>query len=436
MKKTLRFSTLFALIIISLVAVKFSISNAFADDGYFLEIGKSGSEDEINSNWNNLSSKYKKSLGSLKLYPKSIVDEQGETSTIMQVGEIANKNKAQAICNMLFSKNIPCFVIEGIEGKPPTVSIGIAQATSSPRSGFVLPWQDVGAAPQIMTEDEQPNAKSEADVDVAEAISVPLSDQTNSISENKIIPIIQEKRKPVNVAREMPLVQFSSNEAGRLNIRGFSNENEANDFWNNVGNKHPNLVDGLSIRIQRSLTGGSNSGIQVSVGQFADGDAAAEFCNQAVVEALSPLKCGYDVEGDVFAAAGSTRHASAYEQRRASTERRMPARQMEFMRVRELPRQIVETKELNTDESKDDSKKFWAQVAISDSKEEAAYRLKEIKKKYSKDISDTPGSISYSPNSVHGKYSAQLGSFSSEERAQSICDKLQQRGVDCLVVSK
>ncbi len=466
MKKSHNFPAISTFLLMSISGTALFAGSAFALDNFFLEIGKPASIDEINRDWKSLSEKYKKSLGNLTLYPKAVIDEQGNTSHVIQVGAINDKGKAQKICNMLFAKNIACFVIEGIEEKPPTMSVDIARAASS-GSGFNLPWQAVSAAPGVAADNteqaddegeeetsEQLPDKTTAAVDVAEAIAVPLSDKAEA-SNVKIVrsepkPLLAPaKRKPVNVDN-VARFSFSSSESGRLNIGAFVSENEAGDFWKYVNEQHKDLTGGLDIIVQKTLAVGGGSKVQLSVGNFANGDAAADFCNKTIYGFSSRLKCSYSEE---FVVGGgvdkedsgnkiqpqqreitqasedrvlANERGDSYERRRAAALGRISGGQS--YRVAEPQKIDISDVEV--------TKKFWIQLAIADSSEEAQYRLKDIKKKNAKVIGSVEESISYSPSAVHGKYSAQIGSFTNEKAAQDVCDKLQQKGVDCLVVSK
>ncbi len=443
-KKNLKVSAVLALAILNLPIADFSVDKALAADNFFLEIGKPSSAGNLQEYWQELSEKYKKTLGRLKLYPKSVVNQEGETNSIIQAGPLTDKNKAQKICNMLFTKDIPCFVIEGIEEKPPTMSIDIAHATRGTGSSPSLPWLDIGAAPQISAYEEteessirKPNG--EAEVDVAEAIAVPLSDAKQSPVASNL-----EVRKPINTAREFPSVKFSSSTSGKLNIGYFVSENEASSFWNYVNEEHKELADNLHARIQKSLSFGKNGGVQLMIGQFPSSEAAANFCNQTILGFSANLKCRYDGGDNIFSNTSSndkgdtsTARADTYERRRLlASGRRLPARQMELLQAQETQDTISAPESVQINDVEQIDKKFWVQVAIADSKDEAQYRLKEIKKANSKTIGNLTSNIAYSPSSVHGKYAAQIGTISSESEAQKICDKLQQRGVDCLVVSK
>ncbi len=101
----------------SAALVTFTQTNAYADESYYIEIGKPSTVEETQEQWNDLSKKYKSMLEKLTFYPKSVINEDGETSNIIQAGPISEKEKAQKICNRFFAKGIQCFVLEGIEKK-------------------------------------------------------------------------------------------------------------------------------------------------------------------------------------------------------------------------------------------------------------------------------------------------------------------------------
>lgn len=424
-------------------------ATAYAADSYYIEIGKPSSVGEARAQWSDLSKKYKSMLGKLTFYPKSVINEQGETNNIIQAGPITEKEKAQKICNKLFAKDIPCFVLEGIENSPPTMSIGISQAsnaTSSSENSFSFPWKNVGSAPQ---ESDTQDSSTEANVDVAQAIAVPLSGNSNDedVAEPEektpVKPLlITENRTPPKAAvKNFSANEFNSRETGGLIIKKFPNEKSANKFWNYVNDKLPDLVDGLNVRIQRSLLANNNSGVQIKVYPFPNGEAAASFCAQAVNDFGEVLECHYDVSNALVSNVArvpsettleNSQRTNSYIERRQlfqqsqSSQRRLPSQQSEIQEsnssidIQELPEQS--------------DKIFWAQVAIADNKDEANHRWEDIKKKNAALVKGVSSKLT-SSSSAYAKYSVRLGSFDSEDDANKLCDKLQLKGVDCLVVS-
>jgi len=78
-------------------------------------------------------------------------------------------------------------------------------------------------------------------------------------------------------------------------------------------------------------------------------------------------------------------------------------------------------------------KTYWAQVVIADSKAEAQSRLKDITSSNADVLSGISGRISTNPTRK-SKYTVRLGPLAGESAANELCDTLQTRGLDCLVV--
>ncbi len=436
MKKTLTISNLF--LVVSMMVAAIFTTRAYAAETFYIEIGSPASVEETRDEWQNLSKKYKSLLGKLTFYPKAIVNEQGETTNIIQAGPIEEKSRAQKICNSLFAKDIPCFVIEGIEKKPPTMSVGIAHiGSSSSRNLFSGLGETIGSAPQVLADggndSEQSSSETsqeqevaqEGEVAVAQAIAVPLSDRTNDDNLGQIKVKAATSNKPIENVRvkNFSPIEFTSRENGGLIIEKFPTEKSAKKFWGYVKDNHPDDVDGLKIHIQRDLFAGKDSGIQIKVYPFANGDDAAAFCAKAVNDFGSVLECHYEANNALVSDDAEYKRGDSYAERRQLTQRRVPAQQAE-----------IQTNESLVAVSDLAEKEFWAQVAIADSKDEAMHRWKEIQKKNSATVKGIASKLA-SSSSAYAKYSIRLGAFENEDDANALCNKLQMRGVDCLVVS-
>ncbi len=441
MKKNRNISSI--LLAVPAILATVMLTNAYASDSYYIEIGKPASIEETHEQWSDLSKKYKSMLQKLTFYPKSIINEAGETSNIIQAGPISEKEKAQKICNRFFAKGIPCFVLEGVENSPPKIAIGMTQASnsSSPGGEFVFPWQggnsanNVGRAPEVYSQ------SSDADVDVAQAIPVPLSDKTDSEYKNiSNSPQIKSQQLPLPVElvgekkavskksliKNFSASEFAPEETGSLTIERFSDEGEANKFWSFVNDEFPDMVHGMRIRAQRPATMDNKGGIQVKVYPFASGDAAAAFCNQTVNAFGIELECHYEVSNvQTKTQTGSSQHADGYVQRR-NFQRRIPSEQHVLQSRRPSAISVQELPETG--------KSYWAQVAIAESQAEATNRWEDIKKRNKNLVKDVSSKMT-SSSSSYAKYSFRLGAFDSEDDANDLCDKLQAKGVDCLVVS-
>ena len=334
------------LVLIFVVSTTALAAVSYAADGFYLEIGKQGTANYANAQWKDLSEKYKKILGELTFYPKSVTNQNGETVHVIQAGVIADKHKAQKICGQLFAKNIPCFVIEGIEDSPPAMSQNISKVSG----GMIavdnsLPW--ISEAPKVLGQisvptapivpkEPQINKKVEGKVDVAQAIPVPLDDKVGDKIIGEEVVLLPPEQVLTNKQPQQPII------------------------------------------ITKDLP------------------------------QTEPATNKYE-------------HSDAYEERRQMLKQTSGSNRVVGSNTSVIA-------------NEDEEKKYWAQVVIADSKSEAKQRLEEIKSTNSDILAGLSSTITTLPMS-HAKYNARLGSLDSEQAATDLCNKLQQRGIDCLVIT-
>jgi len=489
-----------SLIAISLMIASATSHSAYAADAFYLEIGNQGTADEISAEWKKLSKKHKNLLGKLEFFPKSVTDKGGDTAHIIQAGPITEKRKAQAICNKLFARDVSCFVIEGIEDRPPSSSVSMSKMfsgtfvddKSTQKIAVVAPSVPVDSAPQVLGEVsspapvikeeiaapvEKPSAKEDAPapvviseklvetkvepkaelkpaetkaaevkpdskpaevkeeakleqkiqpkaeskiepkaepkIDVAQAIPVPLSNKTSGTSGSAV------------VAKELAPVEFATGDAGWLNVSSFKTAGEANNFWDNVHGKYVDLTAGLRVRVQKSLIANNSSGrYQLSFGPFSSGNDAKQFCAKAIKAVDERLSCVFE-KGDAAISGNIEEAPVTYERSNAYEERRKLLRQASQKNSKS--EQTIVTHE-------DGENSFWAQVVIADSKSEAKRRLEDIKAKNSDVLEGVSSKVTSSPVR-HAKYNVRLGPLANETSALELCETLQSRGFDCLVVT-
>jgi hypothetical protein len=232
--------------------------------------------------------------------------------------------------------------------------------------------------------------------------------------------------------------------------------------------------------VQRPLLAKNTGGVQLSIGLFESGSKAADFCNSMVPGYDNRLKCIYDISTESFvksepvtktqpmitqteikpepvsapepslrneieaeqkaiaiedenAAAPKplitqtqSSRGEAYENRRRLLQRRVPSEQSSL--YRRSPSNQNESPVVI------EKNKFWAQIVLADSREEANRRLEEILGANTDVIGDASSEILASASS-HAKYSVRLGPYISEDDANTVCDNLQLRGVDCLMIT-
>lgn len=422
--------------------------SAIADDNFFLEIGDSGSSESIESQWNDLSVKHKNLLGKLKFYPKQVTSQDGQTTHVIQAGSIVNKSEAERICKKLFAKNISCFVIEGVEETPPSKSSDISQLIGSFFSSSTAPTI-VDSAPKVLGKFSSPQEitektiappeQAEGKVEVAQAIPVPLSvDEDynkktviNTFTEEKNTTKPSDKIDPVSdtiTTKNLSTVEFASGSAVWLDISSFESESAANKFWSDVRSKYSSLTAGMRVRIKKSL---QSSSVQLSFGPFSSRDDANSFCSKAVITLNSALTCNF--QGSNFSVSDNVQEVPArYEHSNAYEERRKEL-------LNSYSKQSKVSKQNSVDyltivSHEDGNRNFWAQIVIADSKSEAENRIKEIQSANSDILDGISSSVSSSPMRKT-KYNARLGPLPTEQAAKELCDTLQQRGIDCLVIT-
>ena len=472
------------LIIISFIGFSVSASVVFAADSFYVEIGNKSSAEAVKNDWYILSEKYKNLLADLKLFPKQVVDESGNSATVIQAGPILKKAQAQKICSVLFAKKIPCFVIDGLGGDaPPTISTTMSKALGAKslkiaQSEDTTPWVDDSPIVSSATNNEATQVigqigsnsgegvvnkkvdiiskvteKTEAKVEVAQAIAVPLSNDidTNPVilsnddeynnqkpkneiktevkqgkTEKTIQPSVENIPEAKNLkidAKELkPADVLADNGGGWLSIEGFENETEANNFWKELSNKKSNLIIDLRSRINRSLvSGGAGGSVKLNVGPFSSANSGKEFCKQAKL-INTKIICHFAIDSssalqEVEQSQNVNKQINnPYEERRQSLLQQNQSKNYSKSSVIESISERL----------------YWVQIAVADSKAEAKRRLAEIKSANSDILSSMSSRITES-TAHYTKYKVSIGTISSEDEAEKLCDSLQLRGVDCLV---
>lgn len=465
---------------------------AYAAEKFYLEIGNHATPDEVSSEWKTVSEKHRKLLGKLEFFPKNVVENNGKALQVIQAGPVADKQRAQAICNKLFAGGVSCFVIEGIEDRPPS-SVGYigkifggvstsnaaktqddakstnyvtipapAQSNEPQVLGHVsaAATSNLAAAKPPVVDDKKtevaekasaekytekknepndspvlpkPEVKNEskmpeANIDVAQAIPVPVS----NIKTPDKKPAVANPQLYGDVisAKELPPAQFASADAGWLNVAAFVNEDEANLAISKIRDKSPDAVAGMRVRIIKSMIATYEGGkYQISFGPFSGSDNANSFCRAYIMPIGSELKCSFVPDesakvDDVVEKPARYMNSETYSERRRS-----------------LPDNSSATASQGRYSSRSDlvenksnyEKPFFARIVAADSKKEASKRLEDIKSKNADILSGIASKISKS-SAEHAKYSAMIGPLPDETSAYELCETLQDRGVDCLVI--
>jgi hypothetical protein len=478
------------LFVVSAVALSVSANIALADAPYFVELGSPDTAENAKTRWDELKESHGASLKGLNYYPKAVVRDDGSTATTIQAGPISDKGKAQRLCKRLFAKDVSCFVIEGAEEAPPSQSksmshLGVTQQPIAAVTPVIsAPVTAAPAQPQMLGQMSEPKvakeanvvaapakpvvlqapkplpiegedavvAKNEAKVAVAEAIPVPLSGGAEATSAPaKTLPVLSAPRAaaPV-VANELAPVEFAVGEAGWLTVESFKDDKLASDFWASVRSRSPEATAGLRVRLLRPLYTRSGVSVKLNIGPFPDTTSAKRFCIDVIRSANSELTCSFqrsdtvikadDTQVESVPVAAPVTQASRYEQRR----RVMRA---QYAQETDAPQQStvgtlgtltvaapvavavpVATHQVS-------GKSFWAQVVTgADSRNEANQQLSAIKNANADLFGEIPSRVTSSPMK-RTKFNVRLGPFDAKQTADDLCSNLQNRSVDCLVIT-
>lgn len=311
--------------VISLISVFISIlvagvASAQEAQTYYLELGSDVDDAAAEKQWNELLKNHKRYLGDLTFYPRTIVESGRATGVRIQAGPIEKKAAADRICRNLFKKDVPCFVIEGFE-EPPVGTIRSLKETIAATHESRLPWlskkkkrtfsADDAEVVETKKEDEQVDLwkvlfggnKEASDteetaeekdteearsgnVEVAEAIAVPLTSDTVKAPETVQIRALPEQDIPTSQTPDKHDV------ASWLNVHAFPDEDSASAFWKKVRAAIPRDAAGLRVRVvQPFMLRGKQTAISLNIGPFGSADDADEFCRKGI-ERIDPyMRC-------------------------------------------------------------------------------------------------------------------------------------------------
>jgi len=395
-----------ALLVAACVALPAAYSIA-AEEEYYIELGGDVAKGDAAKEWQALAAKHKR-LQHLKFYPKAVIESGREVATRLQAGPIAGKGNAQKICTALFAQNIPCFVIEGVGAAPPTSVISMAEKE---KEASALPWQPAAEKPaSAAVSEEKPLPWRSGNVEVAEAIRVPLSDS------------LMPSRPPVSVrtlaapASSRPAANAEAadgNNSGWLNVEAFPDENSASAFWQHVRESVPEKAAGLRVRIVTPAVSRDQPQVTLNVGPFAGRNDAYAFCRDGIQAMDKNLHCRFDTTETAGVATSVTpryQHGDAYAARRQALA---VGRSAAFPA---LP-----------------GKLYWVQVLSAGSQLEALRAWEDLKTANQDILEGRRSSVSASL-ADKTRYVVRVGPLTGDDDAMSLCAALKVRGVDCQVL--
>jgi hypothetical protein len=280
-------------------------ATSFAGTLYFIDLGKENNEIAAADRWNELSVQYKAIIGGLQFVPNETFDFNHQRTIQILAGPVISKQAAQKLCSKLFKEKVPCFVFESEEHAIKNVQAGAlpwsSAKTQPPRHEVFFSW--------LFGDTAENSAPAKANVEVAEAIRVPLSNDDRKRQALKMEPLLpaNEAKNPIQRAQvSFPMVT-PPNRHGDLyrarrerlfhrskkshayatavnttsiywvQVASASNQIKAMDDWNQIRAGNADLLQGLHTRISTTLLG--DSGYVVRVGPLHDAAKAADLCN-------------------------------------------------------------------------------------------------------------------------------------------------------------
>jgi cell division septation protein DedD len=232
-------------------------------------------------------------------------------------------------------------------------------------------------------------------VNVAEAVRVPLS-ADNEPARQKIVPILP----PVHGLGGAP--GGSTDKTLWAQISYFRDETQALTFYRQFSAAYPQYSDGVRIRITRPFAAATTAArVSLRVGPFAGTDDVRTIC-----AAANRWNARCTVVRDIGASAAMNA-APAHAARNGR-----PAAAQESQG------------------------QYWAQLGTFPSSQEAWDAWRELKATHRKIAGHMRPSVTTpaASSATTGTFRLRTGPFTSEDRANDLCNRLQEASTDCLVV--
>ncbi len=271
------------------------------------------------------------------------------------------------------------------------------------------------------------NAKKRAQVQVAEAIRVPLT-QTDNLEDQIRVSALPELKPSFGMRQlrdETTELGNVNSGAGWLSVGNFVNEEIASSMWEEVRNANRKQAKSLNMKIERPAVASDNDQITLSVGPFANSAEALNFCRGGLQAGERGLHCGF-VANDAGIANGKllalNAHSDAYAERSAR------------QRPRENP--PVEASAASVAKlspASGPSKQYWVQVVTADSQMQALKQWEQVKSGNKEVIGNLRSSVSASATDKNS-YVVRVGPIAENDQAIRVCSQLQKRNVECRVL--
>jgi hypothetical protein len=404
---------------LAVIFIALSCSHAAnADEFYYVELGSRPTASEAEQYWSELkATKAASALEGLEYRARAVYVAKKRVETRVQAGPIEDKREARKICQALFKLQVSCFVVEG----------ELAKAENKSHVEETLPWLLEPVRPIVVTQETAPVVQeegegfmpwlfgsgkensqnvSDAKVEVAEAIRVPLTNTPDNTSRPVEVTPIVESPVAITSNSVTPLDEQGKpvvETPGWLIITRFADEDDATLFWQAVRDKVPNQAAGLRVKTIRSLS--RKGGTSLNIGPFGSEHDALEFCRNGVLPINGELSC---------------RFSSAEQLNRDRMHRRDEGMEERYRNRR------------SDGEDEVQRKIYWVQIAAATDQMEAMQKWESIQQKHPELLERVRGSV-FAADGNNAGFVVRLGPLKTISEASNLCSKLQQSDVFCTV---
>ncbi len=394
---------------------------------FYVELGRENSEAEVQDAFAVLKTK-NKALEEYDVFPNAILMPDGGFTYRVQAGPMLDKAEANTLCKKLSRKKISCFVIEGFDPKRAPTFVKTVAATGDDNIS-PLPWAIASSpesAPEAAASDEisggsffdgigsifssdtpedapitiqedapAPVASREAKVDVAEAIPVALSTDTQSTDSVTIGEAV-----PIATSDEIaPLTSRTANQEGWLNVQPFLDEGRVQKFWRELKSFSGKDTRNLEMNVVRPVVSHDIPKVIMSLGTFASEQEAMQFCRKSITPASRYLECSF-----------------------SST----PLEKNGYNTV---------TAQNDADSiSQPENSLYWVEVLSAKNQDSALEKWEEIRTEHDDLLMNLRSQITTS-FATPGNYVVRIGPINSRAQAVALCNSLKERKLGCNMVS-
>jgi hypothetical protein len=297
----------------------------------------------------------------------------------------------------------------------------------------------------VTVESRDLGGNAEADVEVGEAIRVPLSEgrrdmaltdpsqnvasptaptyktTTNGLpaadllDHNPVVTTPEVQQMRLNMARTRDNAPAQS-DSGWLDVSYFNSESEASQAWQRVRGHAADKASSLRVRIVRPLVSGTSSSTSMQIGPFASGRQAMDFCDANIRTLDSALNCRFSSEGAGVATANTALPAPSgrYEQRAQATK-------------------ATGNAGLESAAGKSYANAYWVDVVTGKKNQGKALNAwEDLRTTHSDLFASKPSNLVQSESD--GKFVVRVGPLASNKEAFGLCNKLKKRDVNCMLV--